>query len=700
MTYSALLAFAGALLCGGLAIWVLYQAPRAFVHRTFAVGMLVLALREACVGLSVQAIQPVDVIHWERLGLAVAAVLPGSWLLFSLSFARANYRDLVTRWRWFALATFAFPLVLVTLFWSALYADTLRLETFSVWVLPLGWSGYVLYGFVLLSAVIILRHLERTLRASAGSMRWQSKFMILGLGSMWAAQLYTSSQALLFSAVQMTTASFNSAVIIVADALIIVSLVRDRLLGADIYLSQTALYGSLTTLIVGIYLLAVGVLAKAIGYFGGNRALSLGTLFVFLALVGLTMVLLSDQLRHEVKRYISRHFYRPHYDYRQVWTAFTQRTTSVVDIKELCAVVARMVSEIFGVPAVTIWLLEEEERLVLGGSTAGSETQARSAGFAEQGAADLLCHLREQQMPVDVALLSGARAEGRRPPPADFLRQAQIRYGVRLVAGQQWLGVMTLSARQTREPFGWEDFDLLKTLADQAAASLLNRQLAQHLLRAKQLEAFQTLSACFAHDLKNLAAKLSLTVQNLPAHYDNPAFRDDALRVISGSVAKMHAMCSRLSLLTRQLELHRTETDLNEVVRATLADLNGALKVPLCYDLRPVPRFVVDPEQLQKVLVNLLLNANEVVDSHGEIQVTTERLDGWAVLAVRDTGCGMSQEFIARSLFQPFQTTKSQGLGIGLFHSKMIVEAHQGRIEVESEEGKGSTFRILLPVSC
>jgi len=67
------------------------------------------------------------------------------------------------------------------------------------------------------------------------------------------------------------------------------------------------------------------------------------------------------------------------------------------------------------------------------------------------------------------------------------------------------------------------------------------------------------------------------------------------------------------------------------------------------------------------------------------------------VLAVRDTGCGMSREFVEQSLFQPFRTTKRRGLGIGLFQSKMIVEAHEGRIEVESEEGKGSTFRVLLP---
>jgi len=73
-----------------------------------------------------------------------------------------------------------------------------------------------------------------------------------------------------------------------------------------------------------------------------------------------------------------------------------------------------------------------------------------------------------------------------------------------------------------------------------------------------------------------------------------------------------------------------------------------------------------------------------------------QRLHGWAVFAVQDHGCGISRACIDQVLFQPWRTPRRQGLGIGLFSSTMIVEAHQGSIEVESEEGKGSTFRVLL----
>jgi signal transduction histidine kinase len=116
-------------------------------------------------------------------------------------------------------------------------------------------------------------------------------------------------------------------------------------------------------------------------------------------------------------------------------------------------------------------------------------------------------------------------------------------------------------------------------------------------------------------------------------------------------------------------------------------------------ELQPVPRVVVDPEQIQKVVTNLFLNAAEALTGEGQIRIETSAQNGWAQLAISDNGCGMTPEFIRRDLFQPFRTTKKKGIGIGMFHTKAIVDAHRGRIDVESEVGKGTTFRVFLPVA-
>ena len=82
----------------------------------------------------------------------------------------------------------------------------------------------------------------------------------------------------------------------------------------------------------------------------------------------------------------------------------------------------------------------------------------------------------------------------------------------------------------------------------------------------------------------------------------------------------------------------------------------------------------------------------------GWVGIATRATTTHVEISIRDNGCGISREFIEKSLFRPFQTTKKQGMGIGLYHCKTIVEAHGGRIEVESEEGRGTTFRVLLTV--
>jgi putative PEP-CTERM system histidine kinase len=642
------------------------------------------------------------VARWEWLRLLAAALVPGSWFFFSLSFARSNYRALIARWRWFGFLAFVVPVALVTVGYRALFAHVAPAHGASLWLLTLGWSGYGFCVCSLLGAVAVLVNLEKTLRLSAGSRRWQIKFVVLGLGGLFAAHIYTSSQALLFSSRHMVLTTVETAASIVAVVLIMISLVRQRLLHMEIYFSQTALYNSITIVIVGIYLLVVGVLAQVIRYIGDNALLPLGTFFVFLALVALTVILLSDQLRYAGKRFVSRHFSLARYDYRKAWTAYTQRMTSVMDVKELCAGIATMVSETFGIPNVTVWLFDEEatHQITLGASTVFSDTQELPTASEEAGMRALVAYMRAQQMPVDLARTTDVRAKDLTQMYPGFCpSSAHLRYSVALVAGRQFLGVITLGERMTAEAFSYEDSDLLKTLADQAAASLLNLKLSQHLLRAKEMKAFQMLSAFFIHDLKNLAAKLSLMLQNLPAHYDNPAFQDDMLRVISSSISKINATCSRLSPLTQKLELRCMATDLNALVETTLTELRSSLPVTPLPVLQALPPIYIDAEQIQKVLVNLLLNATEAVRADGEIQVISEWLENWAVLSVRDNGCGMSPEFLAHSLFRPFHTTKSHGLGIGMFHSKMIVEAHQGRIEVESAAGEGSTFRIFLPLA-
>ena len=676
--------------CAAAALAVALRDRRSFIQRAFAFGMVVLAIEAALSAGASLAATPAARILAERWRAVATALIPGSWLLFSVAFARSEPRAFIRRWRVVLAVAFALPLLLATVFAPALYIGISE-PIGNRWLLPLGWAGYAFHLVVLAGAVLTIANLERTLRASTGSMRWFLKYMVLGVTALFAVRIYTSSQALLFRFADTDMHVLESAALLVGVALIGASLLRSRLRDADVYVSDSVLYNSVTVLFVGVYLLAVGVLAKAVAWFGGVQVLPLVTFVVFLALIGLTILLLSDRLRHRVRAFVSRNFRRPQYDYRKEWTAFTRATSSLVEVKTLCTAVANRVSETLRVPSVSVWLLDEGDApapVTLGGSTLYSEREA--GAWAQQHGTAVAALLRDTPGPVDLH-------EAARNPAAHLSPTTDTRYGVALSAGGEELGFMVLGSRPDIGPLTVEDHDLLRTIADQAASGILSLRLSERLLKAKEMEAFQSLSAFFVHDLKNLASKLSLTLQNLPAHYDDPEFRRDLLATITRSVAKINDMCTRLSPLSRTLELQRTPSDLASVVAAAMAGLDGNLRAQVEHDLRPTPPVSIDPEQIQKVVLNLMLNANDAVRDGGQIRVATGHAGRWAYIAVTDDGCGMSPEFLARSLFKPFRTTKGQGLGIGLYHSKKIVEAHQGRIEVESAEGKGTTMRVLLP---
>ena len=136
------------------------------------------------------------------------------------------------------------------------------------------------------------------------------------------------------------------------------------------------------------------------------------------------------------------------------------------------------------------------------------------------------------------------------------------------------------------------------------------------------------------------------------------------------------------------------------MIKETLANLNGTLASNLVTKFDQIPKISADRQQLQSVFTNLLLNARDAVGTNGQITVETTRQGEWVALSVSDNGCGMTKPFIKNSLFRPFHSTKKKGLGIGMFQSKTIVEAHHGKISVQSELDVGTTFRVMLPLKC
>jgi putative PEP-CTERM system histidine kinase len=698
MPLTTLIGFAAAVLAAALAVMVIWQERRSTPHWSLSAGLLVLGVESVLLGLSADALLPQEVLRWQSWRSLATALLPATWLLFALSYARGNYREFLRKWRSILGITLVLPLIVGVIFREHLFISIARQNANDSWVLGLGWAGLVLHVAVLLSVVLVLMNLERTYRAAVGTMQWRIKYMVVGLAVLFVARAYTSSQALLFRATALSLQPLDSVALLTAGVLLVRSLFRPGHFEVSVYPSHSVLYKSITVMLAGTYLVLVGLLANLASWAGGDGFFTIKAFLILVALVFLTLVLLSDRFRVHTKRFVSRHFQRPLYDYRRVWKTFTEGTARRVEQGELCGAISKLISEIFQALSVTVWLVDERrEKLVFTASTSLSEAKAGYLKLEAPDCQEVVSRFSKVPEPVDIDSSKEAWASALRRLHPDEFRQGH-RTCVPMIGGGELLGLIMVGDRVGGLPLSAQDLDLLKSVSDQAGAGILNIQLSQRLAQAKQLEAFQAMSAFFVHDLKNTASTLSLMLQNLPIHFNDPQFREDALRGISKTVDHINGLISRLSVLRRGLTVEPVLTDINEIVKEAARCLESGPGVELTKNLGALPPVPIDPSQMQNVITNLLLNARDAVEAGGRIQVETQQRNGSVVLSVADNGCGMSPEFVRGSLFRPFQTTKKKGIGIGMFQCKMIVEAHRGRIEVDSEPGKGTTFRVVLPV--
>jgi len=242
----------------------------------------------------------------------------------------------------------------------------------------------------------------------------------------------------------------------------------------------------------------------------------------------------------------------------------------------------------------------------------------------------------------------------------------------------------------------------LETIGDHSAMAILNARLNQSLVASKQLESFHKLSSFIIHDLKNSVSTLSLLVRNANLHLREPDFQQSMLRTVVQAVEKMNSLMGKLKTVSQEGKINQGPVDLNSLVEGILSRLKLEERKGIAVEkhLNGIPLVKGDPDLLEKVILNLVLNGLEAMPQGGRLRLstTTPSQKGIAELRVSDTGEGMSETFIRNSLFKPFQTSKRKGLGLGLYQSKEIVEAHGGRIEVESKRGEGTTFTIRLGI--
>ncbi len=226
-------------------------------------------------------------------------------------------------------------------------------------------------------------------------------------------------------------------------------------------------------------------------------------------------------------------------------------------------------------------------------------------------------------------------------------------------------------------------------------------QLLAEVRKGDQMKAVATLAAGLAHEIKNPLASIKTFTEYLDTKYTDPEFREKFKRIVGGEIERMNLIVQQLLEFAKPSPPKLVPVEVPRLLDDTLELLNNDLlqrKVRVIRSYAPAPPVLGDSQQLKQVFLNLLLNSLQAMNGTGQLTLTTTTKDGKLLITLEDNGCGIPQEHLAR-LGEPFFSTKPVGTGLGLAIVQSILKEHQGKLLIESTQGKGTAMTLVLPIA-
>jgi len=691
-TWFSAAAFLAAVIALAMTCLLLFRRQASFSHRSLAALLGATAIANFANGMGL--LDEGSALFWRATTLISELVQAPALLYVGLAFLSPSEggKDSSTLWRARVMA--GIGLLLACFVSAGLVFEWKAFEGGQV-AITLGSWGHVPFVFIVIGMAVGLAQLELVLRASREPIRHRLKFVIIGLGGLAGYQIYQASQMLLFSVWHVEHVLVSGVVTVMSLALIAYGLGRSRLreILVNTYISQQALFGSVTFIVIGLYLLVVGAIGEWFRQTNQPWGIGLSIVVVFGALVGLVIAAFSKTVRAEIHGFLNRNFYRSKYDYRAQWLQVTEAFQQAASKAAILDRLLDLLIKTFPTRTISIWSFRDADRRFCQTRSMTSEKEPDPLELSHPVMVQLSLHHDD---PVYLKEIEAARVLS----TSDTLIASGVVLCFPIRTQGQLSAFIALGKPLHRETYETDDCDLLRGIAHHVGALLSHASLAEQRQASAELEALHRFSVFCLHDLKNLAARLSLVAQNAERHGRDPAFQESAMRTVTDTAQKMTALMSKLSFKSLKPDLAGAAelVDLSPLINEIVAPIKCETSVRLLVTDGPAGRVMAVRDQIHQVFLNVILNAKQAVGEEGKITVAIGQSNGAAVITVDDSGNGIPPSML-ETLFRPAQTNRPGGLGVGLYQCKQIVEAHKGTIQVRSEVGKGTQVRIELPLA-
>jgi putative PEP-CTERM system histidine kinase len=549
-----------------------------------------------------------------------------------------------------------------------------------------------LSGHLLLVTIGLLL-VEAVLRETQLESRWRLKYLCIGVGGMLVYDLFLYSESLLFRRIDPILDASRGAVAAIAAPLVAVAAARNPSWSTQLDVSRRAVYHSAALVGVGIYVLALAGIGTLLGALEAEWAGVLQVTFIFAALMLLAALFFSGTIRTALKKQLSSYLFTHRHDYREQWRRFSAALSSSGRGRSLPERAFQAVAGTVDCEQGGLWLRE-------------GEVFARVAGYRlPRGASDEPtggCFAQELTARGDRLLNLGDGSEGntlRKAPwlPAWLQAWKSAWLLIPLIQRGFSIGFIVLARPGGRGALDREDRELLETVACHTASYLAEDQNTRALEEARRFEELSRGLAFMAHDLRNLANNLSLTLANARKHIQEPEFQQDMLLSMEESVAGMQRVLGRLRRRDPQAPT-TASSDLTQLIGDSLRG-HPSERPSVRLELGDGPLFVAgDPDRLVAVSGHLVQNAIDAAGPEGHVTVRLHRDGAASLLEVIDDGPGMSAEFLRERLLRPFGSSKPHGFGLGLYQCRESARELGGELAIESKPGRGTVARLRLPL--
>jgi two-component system sensor histidine kinase HydH len=674
------------LLCGALALAIaaaiLLRGRRRDVHLLFAAvaaDMGLWYLAQSFYGLFQAAI-------WARVTAVLAILLPQFILHFFEAIVprRDGTKSLLLR----VAGGLAVPMLLLA-FSPQHKSSIVRVAIF-------------LYAFGLLAAGLWSLAIRGQKSGSRATKRRVSFLVVIGA----LAAIFSLADFLWFIGAELPPVGAVFSIVFLF--LLAESLRRERLLDLYEMVGRLMVSTALAFLLAGIFYVFVTYLGR------------FNTIYLNAILAAIVILVLFEPLRLWVESQIQAVFFRERLDLHTAVADARRTLVHVLETDELGQVVLTAVERSRHATSAALYLLDKGGTAfdLAAGFGAAVPTRIELAtarpllDYAIQGPVILeqVAHevneRRAAGQPAEASLAQAVLASAAVLGP---LREGVV-LGIRAESGEL-AGLLVIAADRARDAYSHEDVSLFESLAAQAGVVIQNSLVYQRMQERDRLAAIGQMAARLAHEVKNplgaIKGAAQLLAEPSPGAAEIDASSREFLGIILEEVDRLDRVVGSVLDYARPSKGNPAPVDVNGVVRRTVQILSSdrddevALELDLAEDL---PRIRVDAEQLRQVLMNLVRNATQAMNGRGRVVLGTRSRPGhrsqgrWVELRVTDSGPGMSQK-VLKNLFVPFYTTKNQGTGLGLAISQRLVQSAGGTIEVNTHEGAGTTFTVVLPAS-